>query len=418
MPKGRIFNRSFDTLAASISDTLSFKNSLHINYIEIPFNLTHKFPLGKKSRFVLSAGPYLGFFYSGNQTLETRQYSNNRFVQNEEKLEVGKRENQFKTLDAGLNVRAGFELGNVWITGFMSQGLSSFYNAASDTRLRHKAIGASLSVWLNKAAAPVPKDTDKDGISDKDDACATEPGSLLTQGCPDRDGDGIADNNDKCPDQAGVQKYNGCPIPDTDKDGINDEEDKCPQIAGTKKYDGCPVPDSDGDGINDEEDACPQQPGTLKYNGCPVPDRDKDGVNDELDRCPDLAGSVANDGCPEVKKEVVEKAKTVARNLFFEINSARISPASFPALNELADLMKTNQSALLQIEGHTDKTGSDEYNLQLSQRRAEAIKTYLVDRGIEGERLIATGFGAKNPVADNETPAGRNKNRRVELKLK
>ncbi|MGC4035658.1 MAG: DUF5723 family protein [Chitinophagaceae bacterium] len=233
----------------------------------------------------------------------------------------------------------------------------------------------------------------------------------------DSDSDGINDELDKCPQTPGTAKYNGCPIPDTDNDGINDENDKCPTVAGTEKYNGCPVPDTDNDGINDEQDKCPTVAGVEKYSGCPVPDTDGDGINDEEDKCPSLAGIAANHGCPEIKEEVVKKMSYAAKQIYFATGKATLLSKSFPSLNDVAKILQSTPDVHLQIEGYTDNTGKPETNVILSDKRALAVKNYLVSKGVAENRISYKGYGQENPVADNKTPAGRAKNRRVELKL-
>ena len=233
---------------------------------------------------------------------------------------------------------------------------------------------------------PPVMDRDGDGVPDADDKCPDTPGLAALQGCPDRDGDGIADADDKCPDVKGIAKYQGCPIPDTDKDGINDEEDKCPTVPGVARYQGCPIPDGDGDGVNDEEDKCPTRPGPA-----------------------------SNQGCPEIAKEVVEKVNYAAKNVFFATGSYKLLAKSNKALNDVASLMKADESLMLDIDGHTDDVGSDESNQTLSENRAKAVKDYLVKQGVAESRLFSTGYGETKPVADNKTAAGRAKNRRTEM---
>lgn len=235
----------------------------------------------------------------------------------------------------------------------------------------------------------------------------------------DTDGDGITDDKDKCPTVAGVAKYDGCPVPDTDGDGINDDNDKCPTVKGLAKYNGCPVPDADNDGINDEEDKCPTVPGVARYNGCPVPDTDKDGINDEEDKCPTVPGVRENNGCPVIKEEVVKKVATSARNIFFATGSSKLLAKSFKSLNDVAAILKEDAALKLDIEGHTDNTGSDKVNLPLSQKRAQSVFDYLTSKGgIDAGRLSHEGFGSAKPIADNKTAKGRSLNRRVEMKLK
>jgi len=232
----------------------------------------------------------------------------------------------------------------------------------------------------------------------------------------DTDGDGIVDPDDKCPTVKGVAKYDGCPVPDTDKDGIDDDNDKCPTVPGVARYQGCPIPDTDKDGLNDEDDKCPNEPGVARYQGCPVPDGDKDGVNDEEDKCPTLPGTVANQGCPEVSKEIVTRTAYAAKNIYFETGKAVLLKKSFAPLNEVAKIMKDNPELKLAIDGHTDNVGSDALNQTLSDKRAASVKAYLVKQGVEESRLTSTGYGESTPIATNNTAAGRQQNRRVEMK--
>lgn len=229
----------------------------------------------------------------------------------------------------------------------------------------------------------------------------------------DRDNDGVLDSLDRCPDVPGMAALMGCP--DRDSDGIADDDDKCPDVAGLAKYGGCPIPDTDGDGINDEEDKCPTEKGYARYQGCPIPDTDGDGVNDEEDKCPNRAGPESNQGCPVIAKEVIDKINFAAKNVFFSTGSAKLMAKSNKSLDEVAKLMLADESLKMQIDGHTDSQGSDELNQALSEKRAAAVLDYLVSKGVDASRIKSTGYGEAKPIADNNTAAGRAKNRRTEM---
>lgn len=390
-----------------------------INYIDLPLNLVVKFPLSSKTKFIIGAGPYLSAFYNGKENTETF-YKNGDFIEeSNEDLPVGNADGKYAVFNYGLNALAGLEIGRIMLTANASQGLNDFYRSPDhDGSFRHRVIGASLGIFLGqKPLPPAPKDKDKDGIPDTDDACPEEPGSLITNGCPDKDGDGIADKDDKCPDEAGTKKYFGCPIPDTDKDGINDEEDKCPGTPGLPKYNGCPIPDTDKDGINDEQDKCPEVAGLVKYNGCPIPDTDHDGINDEEDNCPQVPGVKENNGCPPVAKEITEKVDKAARQIQFTVNKAELTPASYKVLDEVINVLNMDKTLMLTIEGHTSADGNKSANQILSEQRANAVKNYLESKNIDSSRLTTIGYGSSLPLNKGKTPEERNQNRRVQLKL-
>lgn len=285
-------------------------------------------------------------------------------------------------------------------------------------------------------------DKDSDSIPDKDDACPELFGDIAFKGCPDRDNDSIIDPKDDCPDVAGLAKFNGCPdtdgdgikdeddacpdvagpienngCPDTDNDGLFDFIDDCPTVAGPKENNGCPWPDTDGDGLLDKDDKCPYIAGPLKNEGCPYQDTDNDGVLDKDDKCPNTPGPVSNQGCPEIEKEVQEILKTAFDNLEFETGKDIIKQESIQSLGELADVLVKKPEWKLQIAGHTDNVGNDQANLILSKKRAEAVKAFMVSKGINADRLTALYFGETQPIADNGTVEGRQKNRRVEMTI-
>lgn len=258
-------------------------------------------------------------------------------------------------------------------------------------------------------------DKDGDKIPDKDDDCPDLAGLRELKGCPDKDGDGLSDAEDACPDVAGPKENQGCP--DKDGDGLFDFVDACPDVAGPKENNGCPWPDSDGDGILDKDDECPTLKGPKENKGCPYKDSDNDGLLDKDDDCPMTPGPKENKGCPVLEEEVVEVIKTAFNNLEFQTGKDIILDPSKPSLDELAQLLTSKSLWKLEISGHTDDVGDDNANLVLSKKRAEALKNYLVSKGISADRMATLYFGETKPIADNTSPEGRKKNRRVEMKI-
>ncbi len=387
--KGSKVQQVFDPATSELQTALT---TLSVNYIDAPFHLVYKQPLKGKTRFIIGAGPQASLFYNGHLTQNTLDVMGKYDENKEEDLPVGNGEGKYKVLHFAAHAFGGLEFGRTFLTVNYSQGLNSFHKNETQA-FQHKTIGATLGIFLGKqpttTTVPVVKDRDGDRVPDDLDACADVAGNALTKGCPDKDGDGVADQDDQCPDVAGLLKYHGCPVPDTDKDGVNDEEDQCPTVFGTARYKGCPVPDTDGDGINDEADKCPNQ-----------------------------AGTKANNGCPEISQHVAEKVGFAARQIQFDFQKATLTTASHEVLNEVATILKAHPDQQLSVEGHT--TGgstNDAANLKLSQSRAEAVKTYLVSKGIAAERITATGYGSSRPVYTGNDPLEKAKNRRVELKL-
>jgi outer membrane protein OmpA-like peptidoglycan-associated protein len=248
-------------------------------------------------------------------------------------------------------------------------------------------------------------------------------------GFSDSDKDGVSDKDDKCPrepeDRDGYEDTDGCPDPDNDGDGIKDGEDKCPREAedhdGFEDNDGCPEKDNDGDNVPDASDKCPNDKedadGFEDTDGCPDPDDDKDGVLDVEDKCPREPGLRLNGGCPQkfalinVTAEKIEIKQTI----FFQTGKAVILGKSFALLDEVATAIKSRPTMKVRVEGHTDSRGNRDTNLRLSQARADSVKAYLVGKGVSSDRLESRGFGPDQPIETNRTAAGREKNRRVEF---
>ena len=306
------------------------------------------------------------------------------------------------TFDAGLGI-------NFWFTDNIALTVKSSYNTAFED--------ANFDYFQHTAGVTISfggKDTDGDGVYDKDDECPDTPGLAEFNGCPDSDGDGIVDQEDECPDTAGLAEFNGCP--DSDEDGIADPDDECPNEAGTKALNGCP--DADNDGVADKNDECPNEAGPKANNGCPYPDSDGDGVLDKDDMCPDVAGTKANNGCPEVTEEVQKELNEYAKTINFATGKTTITEDSEEALKSIISILDEYPNAKFTVEGHTDSVGSAQNNKRLSEARALSVKSYLVDNGVDEFRLSSAGFGEERPVADNSTRSGRAENRRVEINLK
>ncbi len=296
-----------------------------------------------------------------------------------------------------------------WFNDYLALNLQSTYKNAFEEAYGVTHFQHSAGIVFQFGG----KDTDGDGIYDKDDECPETPGLAEFNGCPDTDGDGIEDRNDACPNTPGLAEFNGCP--DTDGDGIADPQDECPTVAGLAALNGCP--DADGDGIADKDDACPNEAGPKANNGCPYKDRDGDGVLDKDDQCPDVAGTVANKGCPEVTVEIIKQLNEYSKTILFDYDKSSIRKESYSALQSIADIMKEYPNANFLIEGHTDSRGSDSYNMKLSNERAASVREYLTTIGMPGSRLTSKGFGEERPIATNNTAAGRQQNRRVEISL-
>ena len=308
-----------------------------------------------------------------------------------------------------------------------------------------------------------PWDNDGDGVPDYMDECPHTPsaayGMIDTVGCPlDTDGDGVPDYRDLCPETPeaayGMIDENGCPL-DTDGDGVYDYIDQCPNTPaaayGMVDSLGCPI-DTDGDGVADYLDLCPETPaaayGFVDQNGCPLDtdkdgvydycdscqntipearnhvdakgcllDTDKDGVYDYEDLCPTVVGVKANKGCPEVKREVRNLLKKAMSGIQFENGKATIKKNSYKILNDIAKIFIDNSNYIVEVQGHTDNVGKYDYNVDLSERRAQSVRTYLIKQGVPAERLSAHGYGPDKPIADNKTKAGRAQNRRVEFNI-
>ena len=229
------------------------------------------------------------------------------------------------------------------------------------------------------------------------------------------------------------QSGSGFPMTDSDKDGLIDVLDRCPNkpedLDGQEDQDGCPEEDADRDGVLDEQDRCPNQREDIDQfedqDGCPDPDNDRDGLLDIVDRCPLKAETMNQfqdqDGCPDQRVEApAQEGELIglSEKIFFEHNESIILKRSYPILGQVADLLKRHpRISLVRIEGHTDDTGGVHFNLNLSQRRAEAVRLHLIGLGVEMERLKSVGYGDQKPIASNDTEDGKALNRRVNFRI-
>lgn len=250
------------------------------------------------------------------------------------------------------------------------------------------------------------RDTDKDGIPNRRDADPIHP----------EDFDGFEDED-------------GAPDPDNDGDGIPDLSDRCPNVSedvdGFEDEDGCPDLDNDGDGIPDITDPCANAredlDGFQDEDGCPDLDNDGDGILDSLDQCPNEPETFNKyrdeDGCPDEKPiEITKEKPLILKGVSFALGSAELTPESYAILDQVVESLVYYLEVKVEVQGHTDITGSRATNKKLSQKRATAVSDYLASKGVAPDRMKAVGYGPDRPIADNKTKEGRDQNRRVEIK--
>ncbi|MFD0797014.1 DUF5723 family protein [Maribacter chungangensis] len=287
--------------------------------------------------------------------------------------------------DAGTQLGAGLRAGPLYI------GSGSILSALTSNTSRAADVYAGVKIPIYQ---PTPKD---------------------------KDGDGVLNKFDDCPKEFGDPENNGCPWKDTDGDTILDKDDACINEAGPTENNGCPWGDADGDGILDNEDTCPNEKGPLENNGCPWKDTDGDGILDKDDACINEAGTVANKGCPEpepiVTEEVQKTLNEYAKTILFTTGKSTLKEESTGVLTDIIMILNEYPTANFTVEGHTDSIGSRITNQKLSEERANAVKTFLIENGIAATRLTSVGYGEDKPIADNMYKAGRSQNRRVEINL-
>lgn len=364
----------------------------------------------------------------------------------------------------------GFRVGLTPVLMLRSEGLFSRMKSKKQQgveRITVSNFGFNLGLSYMLGSKPIP-DSDGDGIQDNRDRCADTPAGAQVdgRGCAgDSDGDGVPNGVDRCANTptGATTDANGC-TRDSDGDNIADGLDRCPETPTGVLVDprGCPK-DSDGDAISDGLDRCSDTPrgATVDALGCPG-DEDGDGVLDGLDRCPrTAAGAAVNpQGCAEGQNQVrrgagvvtppapqmeprrlpsdttTQRARPVVpqprpaqkpaatgaivpgvvTGVGFVQGTARLRPESFVALDSIAEILLANPQGRVEISAHTDNAGSPAANLHLTTLQAEAVRNYLVNKGVPFQQMVAQGYGATVPLTPDTTPRGRAANRRIEIK--
>jgi outer membrane protein OmpA-like peptidoglycan-associated protein len=404
-------------------------------------SLLYNLPLGSRSWWYAKAG-YGGTRYGGSGSdCDQPKY-------------VGKICGNTSTFVGGLGARVGLT------PTLLLRGEGVIYPNRGNTvvpgsdppvtnKITFSNFGLNLGLSFMLGSKPIP-DSDGDGILNNRDRCANTPAGAQVDdlGCPaDSDGDGVPNGIDRCPNTAvgAIVDATGC-TRDSDGDNIADGIDKCPDTPAGVLVDarGCPR-DSDGDGIADGLDRCSATPkgATVDALGCPG-DEDADGVLDGLDRCPrtPIGATVNSSGCaagqqgraptrpaapdtspapptnpaPAPPAAALATAPVVLEGVSFETGSARLQSGSYVELDSIAKVLLAHPTLKVEIAGHTDNAGTPADNQHLSTLRAEAVRNYLVAKGVPFQQMVARGYGATMPRTPDTTPSGRAANRRVEIR--
>ncbi len=366
--------------------------------------------------------------------------------------------------DNGVTGLAGFRFGLTEAVGLRTGVTADWITSPDQSRVGHYVnwgIQVGLGLMLNNKY-----DSDHDGVKDNVDKCPNTPRGepVDANGCSasqrDSDGDGVKDNVDKCPNTPPGEKVdaNGCSasqldadadgVPDAvdkcpntpkgepvdasgcsdsqkddDKDGVPNSRDKCPNTPAGEAVDadGCSESqrDADADGVPDVRDKCPNTPKgePVDANGCSESqkDDDNDGVPNSRDKCPNTPqGQVVDEnGCPVLFQGT--KKSVILTGVNFEVGKALLTEQSKLILKDVATSLAARPDVRVEVQGHTDITGSRALNKRLSQARAVAVEKFLEENGVSPAQLTAKGYGPDKPVASNKTAAGRAQNRRVEL---
>lgn len=394
---GRYLNPSFDAILASTFFASALQDRRKEELLDLDLNLRYKLNNGYmlKERSVIA--PYLSAGFGINLQEEVGDQLHYAVP-----LGVGTRLNFGPHISLDLNVKYHLDVSD----NFQD------YAALNAGLIINFGQGKEQIVSSSEPTIP-PPDSDRDGVLDRDDRCPFLAGPVNLNGCPDSDNDGLIDLDDLCPDEPGTKEDQGCPVRDRDGDGVSDGDDRCPDVKGLPSLFGCP--DQDGDGIADIDDKCPEINGVALFDGCP--DSDGDGIADANDRCPEEAGTPEMKGCPEPSVEILQTLEMVKKAVKFRTGSSQLTQSSFTILDTVASIMKEFPWYYMKVSGHTDNTGSEQRNLQLSKDRAASCADYLISKGIAEGRVAYQGYGSARPVSDNGTPSGRATNRRVEFVL-
>jgi outer membrane protein OmpA-like peptidoglycan-associated protein len=374
-----------------------------VMHVDVDWNMYKKFYLNLNGNLSLVDKSALGKTSSANTVILTPRYETRWFTFS---LPINYMEYSGVQVGTGLRFGPMFVGSSSLITNWLSK----------ESKGADVYFGFKVPVYEKKF-----KDTDGDGVIDKEDDCPKVAGAVENRGCPwpDTDKDGVLDKDDKCKKVAGPAENKGCPWGDADKDTVLDNVDECPKIAGPVENKGCPWPDTDGDGVLDKDDKCPNEKGLASDGGCPENDADKDGVSDKEDACPTVFGLASNKGCPEVTKEVLKELKVQARSVFFVTGKAVLQSAdkgqTDGRLDAIKEILKNYPNAKFSIEGHTDSLGNAKANQKLSEARAKVVMDALIAKGVNPANLSYKGFGSSKPVASNKTAKGRAANRRTEV---
>ncbi|MDD4644418.1 MAG: OmpA family protein [Bacteroidales bacterium] len=418
----RYINPSFDVMGHFFYDMTHQHDAgrlgqpTWVSYTADMYNLNllakYKFNNGYLLKETAILSPYILAGFGGNQSVS--QGVNNDGAFSDQKLLTF---NLYGGL--GLNLRVSKNISIVVQTALLMPFTDKIDGWNSDV-IGNKGndlfLENSVGLYITPGKAKI-KDADGDGVVDKLDKCPNTPAGVPVdpEGCPlDTDKDGVLDYQDECPLVAGLKEFNGCP--DTDKDGIQDKLDECPDVFGLAALKGCP--DADGDGVADKDDRCPNTPKGIKVDkfGCPL-DSDGDGIIDSEDACPNVAGVAELKGCPVEEKTIVGKYNLSMTPIYFDFDSYKLKVDGIKALDQIANALSNQSTFGIQFDGYADHVGTEEYNLNLSEKRANSAKDYLIKKGIIESRIRMQHYGESRPAEDNSTPQGRALNRRVEYNL-